>query len=235
MGQLTLITAHVSLKQLPRILAHIAVLLACLSTVFQLLKFGTGHDTLFGLVSLFNLNGEQNIPSFFSALLLSLAAFILATTYSLMRNSLQEPYWLLLAAGFGFMAVDEAASLHERLVRPMRDLLGHDQSFGVFYFAWVIPAFFIVVILGLCFLRFLTRLDRLTRKAFIVSAMLYLGGALGMEMLGGWYDEKYGPENLGYVACFTIEESLEMAGVIYFIRALLRYLETQVRVVNVTF
>lgn len=235
MGQLTLITAHISLKRLPPILARTAILLVVLSSAFQLVKFTTGHDTVFGLVSLFNLNAERNLPSFFSSLMLSLAAFILATTYSLMRASQQGPYWLVLAVGFGVMAVDEAVSLHERLVNPVRNLLGYDQNFGVFYFAWVIPAFFLTAILGLSFLRFLKRLDRPTRYAFIFSAMLYLGGALGMEMLGGWYDEKYGPENLGYVTCFTIEESLEMAGVIYFIRALLRYLETQVRVVNVTF
>lgn len=235
MGQLNLIIAHISLKQLPRILARIAILLVLIGTSIQLVKFTTGHGTLFGLVPLFNLNAEQNIPSFFSALMLSLSAFILATTYSLMRTSQQGSYWLVLAFGFGFMAVDEAVSLHERLVKPMRDLLGYNQNFGVFYFAWVIPALVVIAILGISFYRFLKRLEKPTRYAFVASALLYLGGAIGMEMVGGWYDEKYGPENLGYVACFTIEESLEMAGVIYFIRALLRYLETQVRVVNVTF
>jgi hypothetical protein len=235
MGQITLVTAHVSLRRLPLILMYVAILLVGLSTCLQLIKFIGGHGRVFGFVGLFNLNAEQNIPSFFSALLLSLTAFILATTYSLMRKSAQAPYWLLLAVGFGFMAIDEATSLHERLAKPIRDLIGSEQNFGVFYFAWIIPAFFIVAALGIYFLGFLKRLDRSTCYAFIFSATLYLGGALGMEMVGGWYNEKHGPENLGYVACFTIEESLEMAGVIYFIRSILRYLETQVRAVNVTF
>lgn len=235
MGQLNLTIAQISLKRLPLILARVAILLILLGTSFQLIKFITGHGTLFGLVLLFNLNGEQNIPSFFSALMLSLSALILATTYALTRASQQGIYWLVLAVGFGFMALDEAVSLHERLVKPMRDLLGYEQNFGMFYFAWVIPALVVIALLGISFFRFLKRLDQPIRHAFIFSAALYLGGALGMEMVGGWYNEKYGPENLGYVACFTIEESLEMAGVIYFIRALLHYLEAQVRVVNVTF
>lgn len=235
MGQMAPITAQVSLKRLPRVLMYVAVLLVLLSTAFQLVKFIGGHGLVFGFVPLFNLNAEQNIPSFFSALILSLAAIILAAIYSLMRKTPQGSYWLLLAIGFGFMAVDESTSLHERLAKPVRHLIGSDQSLGVFHFAWVIPAFVIVAILGVYFIGFLKRLDRSTCYAFILSATLYLGGALGMEMVGGWWSEKHGRENLIYVACFTVEESLEMAGVIYFIRSLLRYLETQVRVVKLTF
>ncbi|MFO1389606.1 hypothetical protein [Cellvibrio sp.] len=232
MGQLTFITAHASLRHLPLILTKITIVLVILGTSLQLIKFIGGHGRLFGLVPLLNLNGEHNIPSFFSAFLLSLAAYILGLTYRLMRKSNQALYWLVLTVGFGFMAVDEAVSLHERLVQPIRDLLGRDQHFGVLYFAWIIPALFIVMVVGLCFVGFLKRLDKSTRNAFMVSALLYLGGAIGMEMVGGWYDEIHGPENLGYVLCFTIEETLEMAGVIYFIRALLCYLETQVKVIT---
>lgn len=235
MGQITLITKHLPVRRIPLILFRIAVALVVLSTVLQLIKFLTGHGRVFGLVPLFNLNGEHNIPSFFSAFILSLASIILGFTYSLVRKSTQAPYWLVLAIGFAFMALDEAVSLHERLVQPIRDLLGRDQHFGVFYFAWIIPALFIVMALGLCFIRFLQRLDKSTRNAFLMSAAVYLSGALGMEMVGGWYDEIYGPENLGYVLCFTVEETLEMLGVIYFIRSLLRYLETQVKVIDVTF
>ena len=235
MEQITHATAQVSFKRLPLILTYIAILLVVLSTSLQLIKFIGGHGRVFGFVALFNVNAEQNIPSFFSALLLSLAACILAITYSLMRKGPQAPYWLLLTIGFGFMAIDEATSLHEHLAKPVRDLIGSDQSFGVFYFAWIIPAFFIVAALGIYFIGFLKRLDKTTCYTFILSATLYLGGALGMEMIGGWYSEKHGRENLGYVTCFTIEESLEMAGVIYFIRSLLRYLDTQVSAVRVTF
>ena len=46
-----------------------------------------------------------------------------------------------------------------------------------------------------------------------------------MEMLAGEHIERYGPDNLMHQVMIHIEESLEMAGVIFFIYALLRYME----------
>ena len=45
-------------------------------------------------------------------------------------------------------------------------------------------------------------------------------------MLGGHYYELHGRENLSYSMITTLEESLEMLGLILFIRALLDYLST---------
>ena len=47
------------------------------------------------------------------------------------------------------------------------------------------------------------------------------GGAIGVELIGGRYLELHGVENLTYAMITTVEESLEMAGVIIFIWALL--------------
>lgn len=224
----------VSLRRLPSYLAYVAFVLVALSTFFQLVKYLSGHDHIYGLVSLFNLNEEKNLPSSFSAWLLSLASILLILSYS--RESIDKPSrrcWGLLAFGFGFMALDEICSFHERLNSPVRHLLSSTQDYGIFYYAWVLPALLVIGALSLCFVGFLKDLERRVSRAFITSALLYLGGAIGMEMVGGWYAEKYGPDNLGYVACFTLEESLEMAGVIYFINSLLFYLRTQVGSIQV--
>ena len=124
------------------------------------------------------------------------------------------------------MATDEGWSLHERLIGPVRGLLGHGDL-GIFYFAWIIPAMAGVVLLGLLFLGFLSRLPSSTRWSFIIAGSLYLGGAIGVEMLGGRQAEIHGFENLTYQLFAHLEESLEMAGIILFIHALLRYLAEQ--------
>jgi hypothetical protein len=56
------------------------------------------------------------------------------------------------------------------------------------------------------------------------AATLFLGGALGVELVGSRYAEFHGGENLTYNIIATVEESLEMAGVIVFIYALLKYI-----------
>ena len=82
-----------------------------------------------------------------------------------------------------YASLDEALSFHEGLSIPVRDAL--DVS-GVLYFAWVIPYGIAVLILGAACLRFVLRLDRATRNLFIVAGALYVGGAVGFELIGGW-------------------------------------------------
>lgn len=56
---------------------------------------------------------------------------------------------------------------------------------------------------------------------------MYVGGAVGFEMLGGRYASIHGLDNLGYVLLVTAEEGLEMSGVILFIRSLCQCVERQ--------
>ena len=121
------------------------------------------------------------------------------------------------------MAADEAFSYHERLVQPERQLLGHD-NLGFFYFTWVIFAIPLVLVLALFFLRFLLRLPASTRFAFLIAVTLYIGGVIVLEMIGGRFAELHGTRNLRWSVLATVEECLEMAGVIIFIWALLVYI-----------
>lgn len=191
----------------------------------QLTKFLLGHDHVYGLVPLSYVDAEQNIPTLFSVLLLFCAALLL-TVITALKKKEKDPdvsRWAILAFGFMFMAVDEAWSIHEKLITPVRGLLG-DGPLGIFYFAWVVPGIAVVFVLTLSFLRFLLRLPAKTRFSFLVAATLFLGGTLGLELVGGRYAELHGLENLTYSMIATVEESLEMAGVIVFIYALLKYI-----------
>jgi hypothetical protein len=168
---------------------------------------------------------ELNVPAFFSATLMLGAAALLALIWSnaRQRGDQRSLMWAVLAAGFAAMAFDELVSVHERLIEPMRDLIGGDRL-GILYFAWVIPALLLVAGLGIFFLRFFISLPPRVRLLTGIGAAMFLGGAVGFELLEGYHVETASKETLEYFMLTTGEEFLEMAGIIVFIRALLEYL-----------
>ena len=121
------------------VLGAVAFFLVLASIAGQLMFYMTGNK-LYGLVLLFDIDAEYNIPTFFSMLLLLFAALLLAviTILERRRTASHVFHWAILSFGFLIMAVDEIVCIHERLVNPLRRLLG-TGNLGVFNFAWVIP------------------------------------------------------------------------------------------------
>ena len=179
------------------------------------------------LAQFFYVDGERNIPTAFSVLLLMMASVLLAVVTRLEHRSARPfvGHWAALSAGFALMAVDEGWSFHEKLNGPVRALLGNNDL-GAYYYAWVVPAIVLVALLTLFFLRFLLQLPTRTRVAFLVAAFFYVGGAVGIELLEGRFDEVHGDRNLVSGLLATVQETGEMVGVIVFVWALLRYLGT---------
>lgn len=217
------------------IIATILIAASCVTVGFYYLL---GDESMVArkLMKFFYVELELNAPAFFSGLLLLFAAFLLSLIFYFKRQRSETKIapWAVLACGFVAMAFDEIISVHERLIEPMRDVLGgHDL--GILYFAWVVPAVVLVLGLGLYFSNFLMRLPTVTFIGFMTAAVLFLGGAVGLELLEGRHTEIFGKENLVYITLTTCEEALEMLGVIVFIRSLLRYLSEQLPKVGISF
>ena len=64
-----------------------------------------------------------------------------------------------------------------------------------------------------------------TRRLFVLAAILYIGGAIGIEMIGGQHASLYGEQNLEYAIITALEELLEMLGTVVFIYGLLSYMK----------
>lgn len=167
-----------------RALAAAVALLVTVHIGWQLFAHWTGHDHVFGLIRLFNLNEERNVPALFSTVLLLAAAALLwhIRAHQQQRGARDVARWTVLAVGFVYIAIDEFGEFHELLIVPGRELLG-GRSAGLFYYAWVIPATAIVLVLAGYFLGFLLRLPARTRLGFITGGLLFVGGAIGIEML----------------------------------------------------
>lgn len=216
-------------KQIGILLGALASVIMLLSATVEVANKLTGGNTLIlpKLVKAFSADLELNVPNFFSMLLLLFVSSLLALT-ALIKRKLSQPYawhWLGLALGFGIMAFDEIVSAHEKLIEPMQAVMGK-QNLGLFYFAWVVPAIGLLLVLAAIFFRFWWKLPSKTRILFFIAGSVYLGGAVGMELIGGRYFEAYG-SNLTYVALTTFEESLESAGLVVFACAVIAYLRNQ--------
>ena len=233
-----MISKPISLKPLSvmHILSGVTVFLVIASLTGQLLAAFLGHPSIFGLVPLFNVNIESNIPTFYATFLLLIVTLflVLITLLEKSRNGVDIVYWRNLSCIFFCMAVDEFVSLHEMLVIPLRRLLG-TEHLGMFYFTWVIPGMLVVLVFTLYFLRFWLSLELKTRQTFFVAGVLFISGCIGMEMIGGWYADIHGTETLVYSLLTTVEESLEMCGVLVFIWGLMGYITENFKEIHFCF
>lgn len=180
------------------------------------------------LAGIFHVDLEQNIPSIYSGatlLFCSILLFLIAHAKKVAGES-RQIQWRALSIVFLYLSGDEFMSLHEKFMDPVRNTL---KTSGIFHFAWVIPGGIFVLICFLAFFRFLLALPPKTRHLFIIAGTIFVSGALGMEMVDGYYASLYGQENFIYVVLTTIEEFLEMVGIAVFIYALLSYISTQMK------
>ena len=179
--------------------------------------------TLLAVLARLDMDREQNLPTVFSALLLGTAAALLAL---LARAAYRERdplwgRWALLAAAFAFLTGDELVSVHELLVKPLKAALNVSGLLG---FAWYLAAAPLVAGLGLYCLALLRRLPRRTAGLFIAAGAVYVGAAIGVEMVGSLLVDVVGQHSRLYLAEVGFEETLEMAGAVLFLYALLDYL-----------
>jgi hypothetical protein len=62
------------------------------------------------------------------------------------------------------------------------------------------------------------------RIIFIFSGIVYLSGTVGMEIIDGLYANAYGDQNLFYFLLTTLEETLEIVGIMFFLYSLMSYI-----------
>jgi hypothetical protein len=176
------------------------------------------------LVPLLSLSYEHNLPTWYAVLLHASCALLLALhALSLGQEPAQAPEpralrwryrWILLSGLFAYISLDELIQLHEIASSWF-------ETSGVLYFGWVIPAAAMVLGLGLWYLPFVRALPPRTRRRFIAAGVVFVGGALAMELPLGWWTERAGADNLTYAMIDWVEETLELCGVSMFLLALL--------------
>jgi len=173
----------------------------------------------------FNFDQESNFPSIYSALALGFCSYLLTIIASLKKINRARfaNHWKALSLIFLFLAIDEACSIHELFIPFLRSGI---NAKGIFYFTWVIPAFLLLIVFLITFRKFIHNLPAKTKTLFVTAGIIYVGGALGMELVGGYIADNFG-YNTVYGIASSIEEILEMLGVVIFINGLLSYIQSQ--------
>lgn len=133
-------------------------------------------------------------------------------------------FWLTLGGIFVFLSYDEAAEVHESLTFVTRGYLP-ENTMDFLYWAWVVPyALFIIAVVSV-FAGFLWRLPRRTAYLFVAAGSIFVLGAVGMELLNSYFYLNEGEESLQLSIVTTIEELMEMLGIVLFIYAILNYIK----------
>ena len=142
-------------------------------------------------------------------------------------------HWGALSIIFLCLSLDEILGLHEIMTNPLGSGL---QPRGFFYPAWVILGAAFVFICLLLFLRFLAAIPPQTRRLFLIAGTLFVGGAIGMKLVEGYYADLRAlhsqQPSMTYAIITTIEELLEMLAVVVFIYALLSYISSYMKGVS---
>lgn len=218
-------------RQIAIFLAAVALYFALQSIVSEyllenVLRAGaTDESLLISIIDLFSVNAEKTIPTWYATLLLFGAAALLAliTIIKFRQKGPFKFHWLGLAAVFLYLSMDEGAAIHEIFSDPIQETLNPS---GFLSFGWYILFAPLVAIFVLVYLRFLLQLPGKYRYLFILSGAIYVGGAVFIEAISAnrWYLD--GGLTFAYLAIATVEELMEMWGIILFIYTLLSYCMT---------
>jgi hypothetical protein len=207
------------------LIAHVAV---------AVLRVEFGRDYLYGLALRFDFDRAVSIPDWYKGALLLLASLLSFLNAAAARAEAGlRLHWRSLGALLLFLSFDAVASLHTYLAAWL-------YSDAVTVFArWTIVYAPVVAVLALLYAPFLASLPRSTAVAIGMSGLLFVAGALGLELVGAriaesatslpitevssahWFAIK---RAWPYVIEVTLEESLEMVGLIVYIVAALGYL-----------
>ena len=210
-------------EKITRFFFLVTLLLLITALFLIVFKYNRGGDMLMFKIfnKLFDLDREGNIPAFFSSLLLLTASLLLMFIYKVSTH--QANYWLFLSLLFLFLSVDESVQIHEILNRlKLETEMFKDLKL---VYVWIFPYLILIVLLFFFLKRFIFSLPPQTRNLMILSAVIFVGSAMGVEIVHDFLKViNGGIENMYLEFLICLEEIGEMTGTIIFIYTLLTYI-----------
>jgi hypothetical protein len=190
----------------------------------DLILYSGGKPELSNKIWLLDVDSEESALTWLSVVVAFSAAWLLflASKDAAMRGSRFKYHWYALTVLFLVLSFDEFAGIHEKISAALSARMEHT---GLMYFAWAAPAGILSMIGLAAFIPFIRSFPLTLAGLLVLSALIFLGGAVGFEMIGGSVAEVEGIESFRYRILTNVEEGLEMAGVLIFIYVLLCHLK----------
>lgn len=216
-------------KRIVSYLYLITGVLTLLHVAILCVYFWINDEDKFDFVRLIDMDYEGNVPTLFSAFLFIFAAVLLMLISSQAEDKEsafkgwrgEKFKWAGIALVFIFLGVDEGTKMHEYVGDWVEQFI---NAQGFLYFPWVLPYMLIFTFLVFVYLPFYFRLPSKTRKEFFIAAALFLTGAVVFEVFSAREADLHGTATILYSVLYTIEEVLEMVGLIVFIDSLFSYM-----------
>lgn len=158
----------------------------------------------------FDVGLENNLPTGWTALLL------LVLARRLWRHRGISATWRAASLVAALLAVDEWVGWHEHLRVVGEALRG--VGLGLPTYAWVLPGLCVAALAVAAATPWLRSLPGDVRKRVVLALLVFCTGALGVEALSGLVHHLGGSVQL-WAVLTTVEEALEMTGVLFAISA----------------
>ena len=197
----------------------VIMVLALLSTLYG--QQFAPRSIPYRLHTMFRFDGEANLYAWISSTFLAATALLAYFEHKRHKHlgTGQATGWAVLAGGFLYLSADEAAMLHEKFEAPMDHLFNFTGFLGL---AWVLVAATALIIVAVVLRPFLMRLAARQRLSYLLAGLLFVSGALGLEMVGAGAQSLYGENSAQFKAAMMLEEVFELLGVSIFLTLLLR-------------
>jgi hypothetical protein len=211
---------------LPKLLGGISAALVAAATLRLLyIKYlPYPSEYLNQIFQRFTLGDELTFIAWFSSCMLTLCSAMSAiiATISSQQKGPDTWRWWVASALLIAMSADETVAIHEMLGVPIRTLYNFD---GFLHHDWVVAATPFLVVIFITLGPILIRLPRMLSQRLTFAAIVYFGGAVGIEMVSGKIRELFPEGGIVPFICGTLEESMELTGLVLAISALMRCLQ----------
>lgn len=199
----------------------LAFALVSASIAQDLIAYGRSVIDTSSKIWLLDVGLEQSLFTWLSVTALFFAAFLFLTCGRAVaaHGGRLRWHWYFLAAIFLLLSLDDSISIHEKISEILESRI---ENTGLLHFAWAAPAGLISLGGLIAFIPFIRSFPPRLAMLLGLSAIVFLAGAVGLEMVGGSVAEVDGA-SLRYRMLTNIEEALELTGVMMLIYALLSY------------
>ncbi|MBC7814119.1 MAG: hypothetical protein H7175_23395 [Burkholderiales bacterium] len=172
-------------------------------------------------------------------LLCSLLLWLLSNYPFPNRDVVAQNHWRWLAVGFLLLSINEKAGVHEAFEKWALDQLNPTIPLG--WALWAVPFLIIAALLPVIYRRFLASLPARTRRLFVISGVIFVGGILGFELIGETIEtldlsaQSVESASMLLSVFRSLEEGCELLGAALFLYTLLDYARVAIGTLNLRF
>ncbi len=177
--------------------------------------YGFSCRELTQIIGYLDVEAERSLYTWYSTCILLLTGFIASCHADRVgRHGPHFRQWVGIGVLFVYLSADEMLSIHEKLSAIGGRIV---EPTGFFRYAWVVPGLFLVAVVAFALFSLVKDLPKRQRFWTIVSGAVFLGGAVGMEMISGKIAFALSRDTLLYQAVNSLEEAMEVIGVLMFL------------------